>query len=227
MSPQVSVLLTSYSRPVMLREAIESVLVQTFTDFELIILDDNSPEDGGVPEVLLGYWGHPKVALYKSAVQPGERRERVRYAAQANTGLAIAAGEYVTYLCDDDWYYPDRLERMVAVLDDPGRTVCYGSQHLANGAGDITGTRPAHGVLNKASGIVDHSSVMHTAAAGRQVGGWPDDPGMWNMADAYFWDRLTQAGHVFYPVPGGPTDAHRYHAGDSSAWGPALYGAHA
>lgn len=220
--PLVSVLLTSWNRPLMLDRAIDSVLTQTFADFELLILDDDS-DDPDVPRVIGAYWSHPQVRVYKSSV--ADRGDRVRYAAQINTGLALAEGKYVTYLCDDDWYYPDRLERMTAVLEADGPAmVCYGAQDLANGAGEITGTRPAYGVLGKASGVVDHSSVMHTAQAGRDAGGWPEDRRHWNMADAVFWDRLTGAGHMFYPVPGGPTDVHCYHAGDSSAWGPAMYG---
>lgn len=222
MTPLVSVLLTSWNRPAMLRKAIESVHAQTMTSYELIILDDNS-DDPRVAEVIAGYWNAPDVRVYKSNVQ--DRSAQVGYAAQINTGLNLAAGKYVTYLCDDDWYYPDRLERMTAVLEDNGpATVVYGAQDMMHADGTRFGQRPLCGVLGKASGVVDHSSVMHDAQAARDVGGWPVDRKYWNMADAYFWDRLTAAGHLFYPVPGGPTDAHCYHAGDSGVWGPAIYG---
>jgi spore maturation protein CgeD len=224
-TPLVSVLLTSWNRAAMLDKAVTSVLTQTMDDYELLILDDNS-DDPRTAGVIVRYWNTPQVQIYKSAVRPEERGQRVRYAAQINTGLKFAAGKYVTYLCDDDWYYPDRLERMTAVLE--GRnpaTVCYGSQHMINAAGEIIGIRPAAGVLGKASGVVDHSSVMHRTETAALVGGWPDDRSLWNMADAYFWDRLTAAGHMFYPVPGPPTDAHLYHPGDSQSWGPLLYGA--
>ena len=215
MSPRVSVLLTSYNRPVMLAEAIESVLAQTMQDFELIVLDDNSGP--AVREVLLGYWDHPKVVLFKSSVQPGERAARVRYAVLANLGLRIAAGEYVTYLCDDDLFLPRRLEVMVARLDEGGCQVVYGSQSVTRG-GVQEFVRPAGQVLAKASMVVDHSSVMHTRQAGLDVGGWDDDPAHWNHADAVFWDRLTAAGHLFHPV-GEVTDVHRFHAGSVSEAG--------
>lgn len=217
MSPRVSVLLTSYNRPAMLAEAVESVLAQTYQDFELIILDDNSSPDSAVPAVLARYWGHPQVVLYKSGVRPEERAAKVRYAVLANVGLTLARGRYVTYLCDDDLYLPYRLEVMAARLDAGDCQVVYGSQR-AERDGNLVMLRPASGVLAKASMVVDHSSVMHTLAAGLAVGGWDEDPAHWRHADAVFWDRLTSAGHLFHPVPE-VTDVHRFHAGSVSEAG--------
>lgn len=215
--PRVSVLLTTYNRPQMLAEAINSVLTQTCQDFELIILDDNSPPDLGMINVLMPVWGHPKVRIYKDDVQPGERAARVRYAVLANIGLALARGEYVTYLCDDDLYLPERLDMMVSRLDEGDCQVVYGSQRCERD-GQLQFTRPAAAVLSKASCVVDHSSVMHTRAAGLAVGGWDEDPAHWRQADAAFWDRLTNAGHLFHPVY--PfTDVHRFHAGSVSEAG--------
>jgi spore maturation protein CgeD len=214
--PRVSVLLTTYNRPAMLREAVDSVLAQTFTDFELIVLDDNSSSPAQW-DVLADY--RDAVVLYKSGVQPAERPERVRYAVLANIGLGLARGEYVTYLCDDDWYLPRRLEVMAARLDEGGCQVVYGSQRVVrDGAEQFT--RPAAHILPKASMVVDHSSVMHTRQAGLDAGGWDEDRANWRHADATFWDRLTGAGHWFYPAGGGEVlDVHRYHAGSVSEAG--------
>ena len=214
--PRVSVLLTTYNRPGMLAEAIESVLAQTFTDYELIVLDDNSG-DPGVPGVLAGHWADPRVVVYKSSVAPGERGARVRYAVLANIGLGLARGEYVTYLCDDDLYLPRRLELMAARLDEGDCQVVYGTQRVERD-GELVMMRPATSVLHKASMIVDHSSVMHTAVSAAEAGGWPEDPMYWRHADAAFWDRLSAAGHLFYPVPE-VTDVHRFHAGSVSEAG--------
>lgn len=212
--PKVSCLLTSYQKPKMLAEAIESVLQQTYQDFELLILEDNSP-DPGVLETVSRYWAHPKVVVYKSNVTMEERPKKVRYAVMANVGLRIAKGEYVTYLCDDDLYYPTRLELMVERLSRGDCQVVYGTQRLLrveDGEWAEIGRREAKDVLQKASLVVDHSSVMHSMKAGREVGGWVEHPRYWTMADAVFWDRLTNAGFWFYPVPE-VTDAHRFHLG--------------
>lgn len=214
--PRVSVLLTTYNRPGMLAEAVDSVLAQTYRDYELIILDDCS-SDPRQAALLAGLWTTPRIRVCKDDVQPAERPLKVRYAVLANIGLSLARGEYVTYLCDDDLYLPRRLELMTARLDAGDCQVVYGSQRLERD-GRPAGERRAGRVLASAHCVVDHSSVMHTRAAGLAVGGWDEDPAYWNMADAVFWDRLTAAGHLFHPV-GEFTDVHRFHGGSVQAAG--------
>lgn len=214
--PRVSVLLTTYNRPRMLGEAAASVFDQTCQDYELIILDDNSSDQAQL-DLLRVLWAHPKARIYKDDVAPGERAAKVRYAVLANIGLQLARGEYVTYLCDDDLYLPRRLEAMTARLDQGDCRVVYGSQRCERD-GQVVMTRPAMSVLARASMVVDHSSVMHTRAAGLEVSGWDEDPAHWRSADAAFWDRLTNAGHLFYPVSEF-TDVHRFHAGSVSEAG--------
>ena len=214
--PRVSVLLTTYNRPGMLREAIESVLAQTYTDYELIILDDNS-SDPEQWEVLAEY--RDRAIVYKSDVTPAQRPEKVRYAVLANIGLRLARGEYITYLCDDDLYLPHRLEVMAARLDQGDCQVVYGAQRCDRDGQPVM-IRPATAKLAKASMVVDHSSVMHTAEAASAVGGWDEDRKHWRSADAAFWDRLTAAGHWFCPAGGGDVlDVHRFHAGSVSEAG--------
>jgi spore maturation protein CgeD len=213
-SPRVSVLLTTYNRPQMLSEAIRSVLAQTYQDFELIVLDDNS-SDPAQWDVIAAH--RASMVLYKSDVTTDERPLKTRYAVLANVGLQLARGEYVTYLCDDDWYLPRRLEVMAARLDEGDCQVVYGSQRVVRDGAEVF-VRLAELKLPKASMIVDHSSVMHTRQAGLDVGGWDEHRAHWRNADAAFWDRLTQAGHWFYPI-GEVLDVHRYHAGSVSEAG--------
>jgi len=201
-NPRVSVILTSYNRPDLLVKAIESVLAQTFTDYEIIVLDDNSPHPDQ-RHVIARYWETPQIRFYKDNVQPLDRRTRVRYAVLANIGLKLANGHYITYLCDDDLYLPRRLEIMTARLDQGDCQVVYGSQRLRYENDDYTG--PERGplaieILDDAWWKVDHSSVMHTKAVAVEVGGWDEDPQYWKYADAAFWRRLNTAGHKFYPV---------------------------
>lgn len=214
-TPRVSVLLTSYNRPAMLAEAIQSVLDQTFTDFELIVLDDNS-SDPGVPQLLASLWNEPRIVVVKSDVTAQDRPRRTRYATMINMGLAVARGEYVTYLCDDDLYYPTRLEVMLAVAEQ-GHDVVYGTQNLIHD-GRVTGQRVAARPLTSARCIVDHSSVLHTREAAIKAGGWDDSPEHWAQGDAAFWDRLTAAGYEFWPV-GEVTDAHRFHPAAANVTG--------
>ena len=125
---RVSVLLTTYNRPDFLRKAIDSVLTQTFQDFELLVLDDNS-DNKQQQQILLEYWNKPKVIIYKSNVQPEKRQATVRYATLINEGFKISKGEFIAYLCDDDFWFPQKLEKMVAFLDsNPDKHCVYGQQ---------------------------------------------------------------------------------------------------
>jgi glycosyltransferase involved in cell wall biosynthesis len=137
---------------------------------------------------------------------PKQRAATARYATLLNWGAKHTTGEYLTFLCSDDYYMPDRLERMVAVLDARA-SVCYGAQRLI---GDTEGIRHTRGELAKASNVVDLNSVMLTRAVFDAVDGFDDGPELWRTADARLWDKLTDAGYLFVPVPGGPTDVKRY-----------------
>ena len=90
-----SVVITTYKRPVLLAEAVESVLAQTLTDFECIVVDDASPEPPTLPD-------DPRVRLICREVNGGE-------AAARNTGIDAALGTYVAFLDDDDLWLPTRL----------------------------------------------------------------------------------------------------------------------
>lgn len=106
--PIVSVIVPTYNRAHFLTEAIESVLTQTYQDWELIIVDDGSADD--------------TKAL---SDQCARRDHRIRVIHQANSGVAkarnaglrAATGRYIAFLDDDDRWVPEKLERQVAYLD--------------------------------------------------------------------------------------------------------------
>src|SRR5262245_5980398 len=108
-SPRVSVVVPVYNRVEFLREAIESVLGQTYRDLELLLIDDGSTEPG-VAAVLEGYRADPRVRIERNARNQGIARGH-------NQSLDLARGEYVAALDSDDVALPRRLARQVAFLD--------------------------------------------------------------------------------------------------------------
>lgn len=178
------------------------------TDWELLILDDCS-SDPAVAEYLRGIWRDPKVIIYKSYVPDDERNSTCRYATQINTGLKLATGKYITYLCDDDWYAPTRLEVMADALDN-GAEVVYSKQGITDESGEnVTGHRQGYQIGDPWC-EVNHSSVMHITEASQNVGGWDDSPEYWSIGDAAFWRKLTNAGYKFtYIDSAEPLDFHR------------------
>lgn len=208
--PTVSVILTVYNAGRYLQQSLSSVADQTFRDFELLVMDDGSTDP--LVHTLLAdvldteMFDRDQAVVYYESPTEDERRASCRYATLINRAAEASTGHYLTYLAGDDYYLPDRLERMVAKLEE-GHDVVYGAQQMI---GDTVGVRGTLGVLMDAWQRVDLNSVMHTRKSFLDAGGWPTDPLYWRDADAYFWRRLTDAGYVFVPVEGGPTDVKRY-----------------
>lgn len=215
---KVSVLLTTYNRPEMLEIAIKSVLKQTYEDFELIILDDNS-DDPRQLEVLKWAWDQPRVSILKWNTTNAQRGETVRYATMINHGLKLAQGDLITYLCDDDVFEKDRLERMVKWFDEnPDKHFLGGNQRLLKKVGDQyfdmpTLVRTQNRVLLKPKMSIDHSSVMHRKECYEKLGGWDDNIKLWGCADGEFFQKLADNGYLLYPLGGHHTDTHVYHDG--------------
>jgi glycosyltransferase involved in cell wall biosynthesis len=109
----VSVILPTYNRAETLERAIESVLNQTFTDFELIVIDDRSTDNTHV--ILSKYADLSNVRLI-SQLRRGCSVAR-------NIGISIAKGRYVAFQDSDDEWVPDKLAKAVAVLEGTGPEV--------------------------------------------------------------------------------------------------------
>jgi glycosyltransferase involved in cell wall biosynthesis len=105
--PKISVIIPTYERAASLARAINSVLEQTFRDFEIIIVDDASKDN--TREVVKAI-GDQRIRYLRH-----ERNQKE--AGARNTGVSNARGEYVAFLDDDDEWLPDKLRRQVDLLD--------------------------------------------------------------------------------------------------------------
>lgn len=119
----VSVVITTCGRePDILRRAIDSVLCQTYSDWELIVVDD-SPQD---------YVQRDEIRQTVETIGRSAEGSRIRYIAHEvnrgacaarNTGLAAAGGEYIAYLDDDDEWLPEKLNIQVQKAREAGPDV--------------------------------------------------------------------------------------------------------
>lgn len=115
----VSVVMPVYNAERFLGEAIESILAQSFEDFELIAIDDGSTD--GSAEILDRYaHGEARVRVM--------RREHERLPATLNYGCARAEGRYIARMDADDIALPERFERQVEFLDAHPRVAIAGTQ---------------------------------------------------------------------------------------------------
>src|SRR2546426_5040394 len=105
--PRVSVIIPCFNRSAQLREAVESVLAQTYQDFEILIIDDGSTDDTRV-SLENRFRGNPRIRyFYKNHGGPGPAR---------NLGLGHAVGEYIAFLDSDDLWLPEKLENQIRQL---------------------------------------------------------------------------------------------------------------
>ena len=120
--PAVSVIVPVYNSARFLAEAVESVFRQTFTDWELILVDDGSTDDS--PAVAAAY-ADKDAERVRLLYHPGRRNHGV--SATRNRGIAAAAGEYLAFLDADDVWLPHRLACQVPILaEHPEVGLVYG-----------------------------------------------------------------------------------------------------
>ena len=114
----VSTIIPVHNRPALLREAVASVLAQTYRPIEIIIVDDGSTDETGREAEALAI-SHPEVrAIHRENGGPGAARE---------TGRLAARGEFIQYLDSDDLLLPTKFELQVAGLRQCGDcAVSYG-----------------------------------------------------------------------------------------------------
>lgn len=115
--PKVTVLMSVYNGARYLRESIESILSQTLTDYELLIINDGSTDDSR--DIILSYQDQ-RIRLVDNSKNIGLTKS-------LNLGLELAKGELIARHDADDLSYPRRLERQVQFLDDNQDIVLLGA----------------------------------------------------------------------------------------------------
>jgi glycosyltransferase involved in cell wall biosynthesis len=116
-APKVTVFIPVYNAEKYLKECLDSILTQTFTDFELLLIDDGSTD--GSAAIIAGI-SDSRIRYVKNEKNLGIARTR-------NRGLELARGEYIAFIDSDDISVPQRLEKQVAFMDaNPQVGICGG-----------------------------------------------------------------------------------------------------
>lgn len=184
-TPSVSVVVPCYKQAEFLSDAIESVVAQTYTDWELIIVDDGSPDDtADVAEKLIAMYPHRSIRLLR---KPNGGVSDAR-----NAGIADAHGAYILPLDADDMIQPTMLEKTVQLLDSsPDIAIAYtdithfGALERTICAAEFDPLKiPHNNQLNYCS--------LYRREAWELVGGYKDM--FWCYEDWDFWVGCTAAG---------------------------------
>lgn len=155
-SPVVSIIIPAYQTAAYIGETLDSVFAQTFTDFEVIVVNDGSPD---TPEL-------------ERAVQPF--LSKIAYLTQPNGGpsaarnaaLAVARGEFIAFLDGDDIWYSHYLERQLAVLREGAFDLIYANSELfgqdAPQGKTVMDVNPSRGAVTVES-LVDETCIVVTS----------------------------------------------------------------
>jgi len=193
--PTVSVLMPAYNAERYVAEAVESILNQTFRDFEFLIVDDGSTD-------------RTKSILETYALDD----ERIRLTSRPNTGLVVALNEmldkaqapYIARMDADDIALPNRIERQVAYMrSHPDCAVVSGRALVIDPDGDPLCewfSEQIHEEIDRAhinslqGSCLCHPAAMIRAESVRMVGGYRRDA--WPAEDLDLWLRLAEIGRL-------------------------------
>jgi glycosyltransferase involved in cell wall biosynthesis len=188
--PKVSVIIPCYNQGCWLEEAVDSVLAQTFRDFEIIIVNDGSTDH--YTNKLLDVYNHPSVNIIRTQNQG--------LAMARNTGIAVAEGEYILPLDADDTIAPSYLELAVEQLNrEAGLGIVYCRGKLF---GDQQGpiTAPEFSQWGMLVSNLIFCSAMFRKADWKYVGGYNPEM-VYGCEDWDFWLSILELGRSVYRIP--------------------------
>lgn len=196
MSPRVTVLLAVRNGGAFLGEAVESVLAQTYENFELLLVDDASTDDA-----MASLPADPRIRVFRNERNVGQ-------IPSLNRGLAEARGEYIARLDHDDVCLPRRLELQMGLLDAQPQVALVSSwvdivetngrlwTHVRT---DLDSFEEFAALVVTARLVLVHPSLMFRRSVIREVGGFDERLGA--AEDQELYRRLVLAGQEARVVP--------------------------
>lgn len=191
MAPSVSVVVPVYNGAEFIDATIQSILAQTFSDFELVVSDNASTD--GTWEALQRYAAEPRVRLTRldSTIPAADNFNHV---------TNLATGEFVKLVCADDVLYPDNLEVLVRELTaHPSALLAVSSRDVIDPAGKIVLRN--RGLAGLRGEVSASEAVRRSVVAGTNIYGEPPsalfrraaliDAGGWDRRFPYLMDLVT------------------------------------
>jgi len=206
---RVSVITSTFNRDKRLKKAIESVLRQSFKEFEYVIVDDGSTDS--TQEVVKSF-NDPRIRYIRRPKNFGKDTR------PKNEGILASKGEYISFLDDDNTFRPDHLQVLVNELDNnPEIALVYGNRWVTDEdkqrppmMGFTSDFKPTY-LLQR--NYIDTSEVMVRRESLFEVGGF--DESLSKYIDRNLWVRLEKCGFNFKHVPIIITD-YTLHSGSKS-----------
>jgi glycosyltransferase involved in cell wall biosynthesis len=198
--------MATYKRADLLPRTLDNLLGQTFTDIEIIVVDDCSPDDTQAVLAVYAQRYPGKVRGFKTPVNS-------RSGAARNLGLGHVRGKYVAIMDDDDVCMPTRLEKQVAVLDSqPDIGLCFSLIRWVDGPGQYgevypgllaqgkfpTEPKDVYRLLLRRAMQLPNQSIM---ARREVIQRYPFSPTIWYVEDLYMALNMAYAGIRMHGIP--------------------------
>ena len=190
-TPVVSIVMPAYNVAPYISETLDSVFSQTFTDYEVIVVNDGSPDTKELEQALESYLN--RIVYLK--------QENRGVGAARNAGLVAARGEFVAFLDADDLWLPDYLSEQIRFIRSGGYDLVY-ADALLFGNSPLAGRTfmqiaPSNGEVTFQSLISGQCNVITSGVVARtrlilEVGMF--DEGLRNSQDFELWVRLVRHG---------------------------------
>lgn len=188
-SPHVAIVIPTYNHAAFLQKALDSLIAQDFAQWEAIIVNNLSQDNTA-----------DVVASYQDArIKMVDFANHGIIAASRNHGVAISSAPYIAFLDSDDAWYPTKLSRCVAFLEQGYDLVCHGEHWLGPGNKRRTVMYgPAHRA-SYSSLLLDGNCISTSAVVVRReilsaVGGFSEEPSFVTAEDYELWLKIAAAG---------------------------------
>lgn len=191
MQPLVSIVTPNYNGAKYLRETLESVLAQTYTNWELIVVDDGSTDDS---LELVRSFDEPRFRVFVNERNSGAAVSR-------NVAIEAARGKYIAFLDGDDLWDEKKLERQIAFMQEKDAAFCFTHYYVdkPNGRGVYAPKRETYGYRDILKGsVIGCSTVLYDA---EKLGKRYMPTEAWKREDLGCWLDILRGGERAYCMP--------------------------
>jgi glycosyltransferase involved in cell wall biosynthesis len=184
----VSIIMPSFNSGRFLPEAIESVIGQTYPNWELIICDDGSTDES--QSIIQEYeTANKKIYSVKNVYNKGAPGAR-------NSCLDKASGRYIAFLDSDDFWYPHKLEKQISFMEDRRIAFSYSYHDLMNEQGKFLGSYKAPKKVNSNKMKLSNFIPCLTAVYDTKVLGKVRQPDIKKRNDYALWLKILNSGRI-------------------------------
>ena len=209
MNPLVSIIMPCYNAEHYIAQSIESVLAQTYDNWELLITDDASTDKS--VEIISKYSKNDERI---NVLVPDEHQGIAR---TRNMSISRASGRFVAFLDSDDIWYPEKLEKQIKFMLDNDLAFTYSSYEIIDCQGK------AKNKIVKDTGVMSYKKYLRntiiccgTVVVDREKTGHFATPIIKTSEDMSLWLSIMRRGFAAYPVPG-PLHKYRITPGSASS----------